>query len=125
MSEKQTKAEIKARTMAQLFEEAGFKVEVRIERQDAVLFTDGDVMLPARVIAHVHANGANTWDDWYGFSFMTWLPAKGHRSSTRYIGGHLYRMSGSFRDKKLSLKQLRSRLGTEISLARYARTQEA
>jgi hypothetical protein len=121
----QSKAETRGRALAALFEQAGFKTEVIVEREDATLFSSGEVMLPAKVIVHVRANGPNPWDDRYGFTFLTWLPAPGHRSSTSYIGGHLYRMTGNCRSQKLTFKQLRSRLGSELASARYSASQEA
>jgi hypothetical protein len=110
----QTKAEIRARALARRLEDSGWTVRVKVEHTEADHYSHGGVMLPAQVCVHVSADGPNPWDDMLGFSFQTWLPAPGHRSSTRYIGGRLYRRSGSHvKDKKLSLRELRSRIGSE------------
>jgi hypothetical protein len=124
----QTNAEIKARAMARLLEEAGFEVEVevKIEPHAARYFTDGGVMLAARVHVHVHAHGNHLLDDGYNFGFVSWLPAEGHRASTKYSGGHLYhplRIRGRY-SKKVSLRELRDRISSEVSSARYAKSQE-
>lgn len=123
MSEKQTKAEIKARAMAKLLEEAGYEVEVNVQSYEADYYSDGDVMTPARVHVHVHAKKDSVFSDSYHFGFVSWLPAKGHRASTSYTNGYVHRFA--IGDKKLSLKQLRMRIGSEVDSARYARTQEA
>jgi hypothetical protein len=116
MSE-QTKAEIRARALAKALGDIGWKVRVEVKPIEAVLYSSGDVMLPARVMAHVRADGPHAWD-MYGFSFITWMSAPGRRSSTKFCGAHLYRLAGG--SKKLSLKELRSRIGSEVASARYA-----
>lgn len=124
MTTQETKAEVRARAMARRLEEAGFKVTVKVEHIDPVYFSDGRVMLGAGVHVTVHADGPQSWDDMYSFSFMSQEAAEHHRASTCYTGGHLYRRLTRRGSKKLSLKELRIRIGCEVSNARDAASQE-
>lgn len=120
----QTKAEIKARAMAERLDSTGnFNVEVVVEPHDAEYYSDGGVMFPARVTVHVHAHGKRLFDDSYGFSFTSFLPAEGHRASTKFLGGTRIRtLASSRRDrcKKLSLRGMWFALSSEVDNARYA-----
>lgn len=73
----------------------------------------------------VTADGAERWDDDYGFSFVTWLSAPGHRTSTRYCGGNRYRIYARPFSKRLSLKQLGFAVSSEVDAARYRKQREA
>jgi hypothetical protein len=116
-----TKAETRARAMAKLLEEAGFKIRVQVEHKAPEYFSDGDVMSGARVLVIVHADKPNEWDDSYSFTFESHETCKYGRAGTRFIGAHLYRRYGKFHSKRLSLKQLRFRIGMEMDSAHYAR----
>jgi hypothetical protein len=59
----QTKAEVRARRMAQRFEEAGFTTEIKVEYHEATLYSDGRVMLPESVYVTGSADGPNRWPD--------------------------------------------------------------
>lgn len=112
--------------MAKLLEEAGFKIEIIVEHRDAQFFSDGDVMTGATTYVHVHADGPNDWDDRYSFGFESHETCKYGRAGTSFLSGHLYPPAwSSRRSRKLNLKELRSRIGTEMDHARYAKTQEA
>jgi hypothetical protein len=122
----ETKAEVRARAMAKLLEEAGFKIEVDVEHRDAQYFSDGDVMTGARLYVRVRAIGKHSWSESYTFAFESQERSKYSRASTYYIGGHLFRgLYSSLKDKKLSLKDLRFRIASEVESARYAKSQEA
>jgi hypothetical protein len=122
-----TKAETRARSLADRLQEAGYSVEIKVERSEPEYYSDGvRVMLPGRVLVHVNGDGPHRDDDRFGFSFCTWLPAKGHRTSTLYAGGNLFRpwARGRKFSKKLSLRELRTRIAIEVDHARYRQQQE-
>ena len=121
-----TKAEIKARAIARSLERAGWTVTVKVKHTEAEHYPHdpSQVMLPARVFVSVTANGPESWDDTYAFSFVSWLPAQGHRASTRYAGGHQYPACGS-KDRKLTLKALHTAISGELHMARIRAEQEA
>ncbi len=84
-------------------------------------------MIPGRVWVSVSARGPESWDNGYSFTFVSDLPAKGHRASTQFAGGHQYRGLRTRRRKpsvKLSLKELRSCVGMELDNARYRAERE-
>jgi hypothetical protein len=71
-------------------------------------------MIPGRVWVAVAARGPQSWDNGYSFTFISDLPAKGHRASTQFAGGHQYRGLRGRRRRpsvKLSLKELRPCIG--------------
>jgi hypothetical protein len=124
----QTKAEIRARQLAARFEQAGFTTEVTVDEHEARLFTNGGTLLPARTTVHVRVDPAQSWDDSYSFSFITWHRSERHRESTLYAGGHIYRRIRTPRQKygsKLSLKALGLRLACELDNARYRKQRES
>jgi hypothetical protein len=117
---KTTRAEIRARAFAGRFEQAGFTVKVTVEHTEPQLGRGGGVMLPGRVWVSVTARGPQSWDNSYSFTFLSDLPATGHRPSTRFAGGHQYRGLRGRRRKpsvKLSLTELRSWVGLELDNA--------
>jgi hypothetical protein len=116
-----TKAEVRARELAGRLEQAGFIIKITIEQDEPKLYHGGGIMFPGRVWASVTARGPQSWDNGYTFTFVTGLPAKGHRASTQFAGGHQYRgLCGRRRRRivKLTLKELRSWIGVELVNAR-------
>lgn len=120
-----TKAEARARKFAERLESAGFTCEITVEQRPEMLYSDGEVMIPASVYVSVAADGPNRWDDRYGFSFRSYLPAKGHHATTRFCGGNRYRSFSKNFSKRLSLKQLGFAIAGEIDSARYRASQGA
>lgn len=119
-----TKAEIKARDLAARFDECGFEVKITVTQHEATLYSDGSVMVPAFVTAGVMAHGPSVLDHSYGFSFISHLPAKGFRASTKfsrasdYLG---YKPRRGKSIKNLTLRQLWFRLSCEEDAARNRR----
>jgi hypothetical protein len=106
-----TRAEVRARELAGRLEQAGFTVTVTLEHTEPVPGRRGGVVIPGRVWVSVSARGPQSWDNGYSFTFVSDLPATGHRAATRFAGGHQYRhLRGRRRQPsaKLTLKELRS-----------------
>jgi hypothetical protein len=127
----QTRAEIQARRIGEGFERAGYAVEYVIEHHAAEYFSDSGVMLAPRTTVHVHVLRKDSFGDSWSFGFVTWHRAEGHRTATRYVSGTRTRglkPRRGKRDKKLSLKALRSDMYIEVDQALYRErmaTQEA
>jgi len=124
----QTKAETKACQMAKYLEDAGFEIKITVVHHSAEHYSDGSVMLPERVSCGVMAHGPKSADGGYGLSFMTWLPAEGRRTRTHFTGASEYRPWKPRRARssirKLTLRQLRFCIGSEMDSARYGTARE-
>lgn len=114
---KVTRAEQRARAYAKQLEEAGFEVKITVTEHEGRNYSDGEVMFPGAVTASVHANGPRFLDDSYGFSFRSWLPAKGHRASTKFSFGNVYRIGTDPAILKITERELASRISTEQLIA--------
>jgi hypothetical protein len=119
-----TAAETKARALAERLEEAGYTCRFSIETSAPELYSDGEVMLPGKVLVHVHADSPREYDNDYSFGFVTWLPAKGHRSSTRFVDARTYRPFGRPYSKKLTRQGLIWAISSEVDMARYRAARE-
>jgi hypothetical protein len=122
-NEKVTKAEERARKMAERLEEAGYACTVTVEESAPEYYRDGGVMTPARVFASVIANGPGCYDNSYGFSFASYRPAPGHRASTHFVACHRYRYAQPL-GKRLSLRELNIAISCERENARYRAQRE-
>jgi hypothetical protein len=115
-----TKAEVRARAFAGRLEEAGFTVTVTVEHTGPRLGRGGGVVSPRHVWVSVSVRGPQSWDNGYSFTFVSDLPAAGHRACTQFAGGHQYRGLRTGRRRpgvKLTLKELRSWVGVELDNA--------
>lgn len=112
-----TKAEERARLLAGRLEEAGYTVKVTVHERPAELFSTGRVMSGKTTYVSVYAVGPNVLDDTYGFSFVTRERSEYARASTAFVAAHMYRATGKTRSRKMTLRQLRDRIATEVYLA--------
>jgi hypothetical protein len=116
-----TRAETQARAMAKRLEDIGYEVRITAEPRPAAYYSHGGVMLQASVFVSVSATAPERWDHSYGYSFISYLPAEGHRASTSFAGGHVYRplMPSRRASKKAGLREMRRLIAGEVENARY------
>lgn len=119
------RAEIEAGRIARRLEKAGFEVKFTVDRTPAELH-DNRVIHPERVHASVMAHPQRSFESSYGFGFISYLPAPGHRARTIFLGAREYRSYKPKRArssvKKLTLRRLHFAVAGEVENA-YFRAQ--
>lgn len=86
----------RAYAYAREMEGYGYSVEVRVEVRPESFYGDGEIMLPATVMAWVTAKDEymGVWGDSFSAGWRSSKPTKGFSATTRFVGGTRYRTLG-------------------------------
>lgn len=102
----QTKAETYARDFAARYEAAGWTAVLSISEDAPTLYSDGAVMIPGKISAAVTVREPlGIAGDTIHVHWISWLPAEGHRATTKFMGATLYY---AFRYKGRSSRRFQS-----------------